>query len=143
MRSPNGTLIINSPLIGNDNASITLNGATALSANITTNNQPIAIQGNVTLGSNPITLSTGDAPITLTGFVNGNQPLTLNSGIENITISDAIGSVNPVGDLTANSSGITTFGGPISAGSLTTNVGGTTNSMGMLPPRGCRASVWR
>ncbi len=109
-----------------------------------TTNQPIAIQGNVTLSSptSPIIFKTGNAPITLTGLVDGNLPLTLNSGTGNVSITGAIGSVNPIADLTVNSTGITTFGGPISAASLTTNAGGTTQLNGNVTTTGAAGQVY-
>lgn len=55
IRSPSGSIIVNNPIIGD---SVTLQGTTALNANITTANQDIVINGNTTLG-NPVTLNTG------------------------------------------------------------------------------------
>ncbi len=111
-------------------------------------NQPIAIQGNVTLltpnipwtpwpaGTPPINLWTKNAPITVTGLVDGNQPLTLDSGTGDITITGAIGSVTPIGDLTVNSTGITTFGGPISAPGRNISISGASITTGDLNASG-------
>jgi filamentous hemagglutinin family protein len=141
VRSPNGTINVNSPLEAVGTASITLQGATTLNSNLTTVNQPIAIQGDVTLG-NPITLTSGNGAITLTGLVNGTQSLTLDAGIGNISITGEIGGVTPVGDLTVNSTGITQFGGPINAESLTTNAGGTTQLTGDVTTTGATGQVY-
>ncbi|AFY82461.1 CHAT domain-containing protein [Oscillatoria acuminata] len=142
VRSPNGAITVNTPLEAIDTASITLQGATTLNSDITTVNQPIAIQGDVTLGLNPIILTSGNGPINLTGQVNGNQSLTLDAGVGEISITGAIGGVNPVGDLTANSTGITQFGGPINAASLTTNAGGTTQLNGDVTTTGATGQVY-
>ncbi len=142
VRSPNGTINVNSPLEAVGIASITLQGATTLNSNLTTVNQPIAIQGDVTLGGNPVTLTSGDGAITLTGLVNGTQSLTLDAGIGEISITGEIGGVTPIGDLTVNSTGITSFGGPINAASLTTNAGGTTQLNGDVTTTGATGQVY-
>ncbi|MBO0348774.1 filamentous hemagglutinin N-terminal domain-containing protein, partial [Phormidium pseudopriestleyi FRX01] len=142
VRSPNGAINVNSPIEAVDIGSITLQGATTLNSNLTTVNQPIAIQGDVTLGLNPVILTSGDGEITLTGQVNGNQSLTLDAGIGEISITGEIGGVTPIGDLTANSTGITQFGGPINATSLTTNAGGTTQLNGNVTTTGAVGQVY-
>ncbi|MCT7965817.1 CHAT domain-containing protein [Laspinema sp. D1] len=142
VRSPNGSITVNSPIQAGDTASITLVGATTLNSNLTTVNQPIAIQGDVTLGNNPIILNSGNGPITLTGLVNGTQSLTLDAGIGDISITGAIGGVTPLGDLTVNSTGITQFGGPINAASLTTDAGGTTQLNGNVTTTGAMGQVY-
>ncbi|MCT7958605.1 CHAT domain-containing protein [Laspinema sp. D3] len=143
VRSPNGTITVNSPIEAVGEGSITLIGPTTLNSDLTTVNQAIAIQGDVTLGFNPImegnvilgfnpiTLTSGNGPITLTGLVNGNQSLILDAGMGNISITGAIGGVNnPIRDVMVKSTGITEFGGPINAASLTTDAGGTTQLTG-------------
>ncbi|MCT7981309.1 CHAT domain-containing protein [Laspinema olomoucense] len=142
VRSPNGTITVDSPIEAIDNGSITLVGATTLNSDLTTVNQPIAIQGDVILGLNPITLTSGDGPITLTGEVNGNQSLILDAGIGDISINGAIGGVTPIADLSANSTGTTSFGGSINAASVTTDAGGTTQLNGDVTTTGEMGQVY-
>ncbi|NJS09464.1 MAG: CHAT domain-containing protein [Microcoleus sp. CSU_2_2] len=61
----------------------------------------------------------------LDGTTAGSQNLILNAGTGNIAFSGAIGGSTSVGNLTANSTGSTLFNG-VSAASLITNAGGTT-----------------
>jgi hypothetical protein len=68
IQAPDGSITVNGTGIrGQDNASITLKGATTLNANLTTNNQAIAIAGNVISSSSNVAITTGTGNITLTG----------------------------------------------------------------------------
>jgi len=114
IQAPLGSITVNGELIGQNNASITLKGATTLNANITTANQAIAINGNTTLG-NSVTLNTGTngGNINLNGTVNGNQSLTLSAGNGIIDFGDAVGTDTPIGNLTINSASSVTLNGNI------------------------------
>ncbi len=128
IRSPQGegAIIVNGDISGTDNASVTLLGETKLNANITTNDN-ITINGDTNLSA-AVTLNTGmgGGNIRLNGKVDGNQNLILETGTGEIRVTGAIGSMNPVGDLTANSTDTTRFDSTITATNLTTNAGGTT-----------------
>jgi hypothetical protein len=94
IQAPDGLIRVNGTgIVGQDNASITLKGATILNAGLTTNNQDITINGNTTL-RNSVTLNTGSrgGNISLNGTVNGNQSLTLKAQGGNITVDGAVGS---------------------------------------------------
>lgn len=103
LQSPFSSIIANGTITGTDNASVTLQGTTALNADIITANQNIDINGNTTLG-NAIALNTGTgSDINFTGTVDGNQSLTLNAGTGSISFNGAIGDHQALGDLTINS----------------------------------------
>jgi len=131
-------IAVNGQITGIDNASITLNGATTLNGNITTANQAIAINGNTTLLDNPVTLNTGSGGgnISLNGTLNGKQNLTLSAGVGNISLMGEVGSSQPLGDLVANSTGLTLFNASVKAASVTTNAGGTTQLNGNVTTTG-------
>ena len=155
LRSPLGSITLQGSLVGGDNASVTLNGATTLDeriiqeevgtstirAGITTAGQDITINGNTTLG-NAATLDTGTASgnILLNGTVNGNAALTLNAGRQ-VTLGGAIGNTTPLtaltvtGNTTLNSGTVTTTGAqtynsPIVLGRNTTLTGSTISTNG-------------
>ncbi|MBE9180640.1 CHAT domain-containing protein [Oculatella sp. LEGE 06141] len=132
VRSPNGTINVQGSLIGTDNASITLNGATTfsnqvidddpdippttLNAGITTAGQPIQINGNTTL-NNDTTLNTGAAiggNIILNGTVNGTATLALNAGTGQVNLNGAVGNAVPLQSLTVNGAA------NLNSGSITT-----------------------
>jgi CHAT domain-containing protein len=127
-------------LVGQDNASITLKGATTLNAGLTTNNEDITINGNTTLG-NSVTLNTGSARgnIRLNGTVNGNQSLTLKAQGGNITVDGAVGSSIALGNLVAKSAGTTLFNGTVNAASLSTDADGTTQLNGNVTTTGVQS----
>jgi len=132
IQAPNGSITVNGTgLVGQDNASITLKGATTLNAGLTTNNQDITINGNTTLG-NSVTLNTdsGGGNIRLNGTVDGNQSLTLKAHGGNITVDGAVGSSTALGNLVAKSPGTTLFNGTVNAASLSTDADGTTQLNG-------------
>jgi filamentous hemagglutinin family protein len=137
IQAPLGSITVNWELIGQNNASITLNGATTLNANITTANEAIAINGNTTLG-NAVTLDTGSngGNISLNGTLNGNQNLTLSAGEGTINFGDALGTDTPIGNLTINSASSVTLNGTVRAASLTTDAGGTTELNGNVTTTG-------
>ncbi|MFW5763823.1 MAG: CHAT domain-containing protein, partial [Coleofasciculus sp.] len=121
----NDGITVESSVIFKDN--LTLEGATDLKSGITTTNDNITINGDTNLSA-AVTLSTGmgGGNIRLNGKVDGNQNLILETGTGEIRVTGAIGSMNPVGDLTANSTDTTRFDSTIAATNLTTNAGGTT-----------------
>ncbi|HBL59912.1 MAG TPA: hypothetical protein DDZ80_15970, partial [Cyanobacteria bacterium UBA8803] len=123
------SISVDGTLSGKGNATVTLQGSTTLNAGISTENQAIAINGNVTLG-NPIFLDTGTGDINFNGTVNGSQNLTLNAGTGNIKIDGAVGNSIALGTLTANSSGMTRFNDIVQAASLKTDAGGETQLNG-------------
>ncbi|MEK0189665.1 hypothetical protein, partial [Microcoleus anatoxicus] len=96
-------------------------GTTLLNGNVTTTTSQIYADA-VTIANNP-TL-TGSA-ITFNDTVNGNSNLTVNGGTGNVTFTGAVGKSTALGNVTANTSGTTTFNA-VTANSLTTNTGGTT-----------------
>jgi CHAT domain-containing protein len=140
IQSPQGNIIVDSQITGISNASITLDSSlnsTILNANITTNNQDINISANVVLGNNiELNTGTGVGNIAFGGTVNGNNDLTLNSGAGNITFNDSVGNINQLGNILANSNGITRFNSSVTAASLTTDVGGTTEINGDITTGG-------
>ncbi|NJR20691.1 MAG: CHAT domain-containing protein [Richelia sp. CSU_2_1] len=115
-------------------ASLTTNagGTTQLKGNINTAGSQ-NYSDAVVIANNPIL--TG-SEISFRNTVGGSSNLTLDSGTGNITFSGTVGGSNPLGDLTANSSGTTAFNSNVSAASLTTNVGGTTQLNGNVNTAG-------
>ncbi|WP_413160311.1 CHAT domain-containing protein [Capilliphycus salinus ALCB114379] len=136
LQSPEGSINIGGIITGREDASITLNANLInLSEAITTDNQNITIQGNeINLNGNTTldTDNTGGGDISINGNVNGNSDLTLTTGTGNISFSGTIGETQPVGNITANSSGITEFSGTVNANSLTTDAGGSTQLNGNI-----------
>ncbi|MEG4916428.1 two-partner secretion domain-containing protein, partial [Microcoleus sp. B7-D4] len=102
------------------------NGTTQVKGNVTTTGSQT--YGNaVTIANNPI-LSGSD--ITFNNTVDGTSDLTVNGGTGNVTFNGAVGVVTPIGNLTANSTGITAFNQTVNAASLTTDAEGTTQLNG-------------
>ncbi|HLO51167.1 MAG TPA: CHAT domain-containing protein [Kamptonema sp.] len=131
-----GTITLNSPITGNNNAAITLSSNTTnLNADISTSNQNITINGN-TLLTNNVTLNT-NGNILLNGPIDGNNNLTANAGTGNITFGGAVGSSMPLVNITANSTGLTTFNA-VNSASVTTNAGGTTQLNGNVTTTGAQ-----
>ncbi len=104
-------------------ASVTTNagGTTQLNSNVTTTGAQ-TYNDAVTIANNPILTGNG---ITFNSTLDGNSDITANAGTSNLSFNGAIGSVTPLQNITANSTGTTTFNAVTSA-SLTTNAGGTT-----------------
>ncbi|NES21059.1 MAG: filamentous hemagglutinin N-terminal domain-containing protein, partial [Symploca sp. SIO3E6] len=128
IQSPNGSIGVNGAIAGTDNASVTLDGDTvALSADITTENQFIEINGATTIDNDTtIDTGTGDGDITFNDTVDGPANLSAIAGEGNINFNDAVGNTTPLGALTANSTGTTRFANTVNAASLTTDAGGST-----------------
>ncbi len=127
-----GSITVNEGITGRGDTSVTLKGPTTLNNNITTNEQNITIDGNVSLGNNAI-LSTGTGGggnITLNGKVDDNRDLTLTAGTGNITINGAVGTDRAVGNITANSNSTTRFNNTVNATNLTTDAAGITELNG-------------
>ncbi|MCL1472804.1 filamentous hemagglutinin N-terminal domain-containing protein, partial [Argonema antarcticum] len=99
IRSQSGAIAVNGPIIGTDNASITLDSdTTTLNAGISTTGENITVGRSVLLG-NDVTLSTGKGDITFNGTVNGNNQLTLNVGNGNVRFNAAVGAQTPLSNL--------------------------------------------
>ncbi|MDJ0745970.1 MAG: CHAT domain-containing protein [Xenococcaceae cyanobacterium MO_167.B27] len=142
LTTPSGTIQVNGQITGTDNASVTLDSSqTNLNSGITTEGDAITINSDVTLQNNVAlsTISNQEAgeDININGSVNGANNLTLDAGSGNINIQGTMGTTeNPLGDLQANSTGTTNFGGAINAASVTTNEGGTTTLNGNVTTTG-------
>ncbi|WP_293360681.1 filamentous hemagglutinin N-terminal domain-containing protein, partial [Microcoleus sp. CAWBG24] len=125
--APLGNIIVNSGGTATFNAvtatSFTTNagGKTELNGNVTTTGAQ-TYGDAVTIANNPILAGTG---VTFKDTVNGSSNLTVNGGSGNITFSGAVGTLSAIGNLTANSTGITTFN-TVSSASITTNAVGAT-----------------
>lgn len=140
--TPLGSLFVNSTDATRFNSTVnaaSLNtnasGTTQLSGNVTTTTSQI-YNGAVNF-TNAIQLTSTNSDIIFNSSLNGNQALTLNSGTGNITFGGNVGSsVSPLGDLTANSTGITRFNSIVNATNLTTNAGGTTELNGNITTSG-------
>ncbi|MEG5066327.1 filamentous hemagglutinin N-terminal domain-containing protein, partial [Microcoleus sp. B3-A4] len=110
-------------------------------ANITTNEQNITFTGNVSVAPNTnVNLNTGPkaGDINFEGTVDGGGNLSLKTGSGNINFKGDAGKTTPLGNLTANSSGTTTFNQTVNAASLTTDVGGTTTLKGNVTTTGAQ-----
>jgi len=107
-------------------ASLTTNvgGTTELNGNITTTGSQTYNDAVNLIGT--VQLNTTNNVIAFNNTINGTQDLTLNSGTGNLTFNSAIGNSSTLGNITANSSGITRFNSTVNAANLTTDTGGTT-----------------
>ncbi|WP_427160122.1 CHAT domain-containing protein [Aliinostoc sp. HNIBRCY26] len=93
-------------------------------------NQPVTLIGSVQLNS-------ADGNVRADTTINGNHALTVDAGQGNITFRSPIGTPTAnVGDIRANSTGITDFKQPVYAASLTTDAGGTTQLNGDVTTTG-------
>lgn len=86
-----------------------------------------------------ITITSNNNAISFGNTVDGNYNLTLNSGSGDISFQDAIGKSNPLLQLIANSSGITSFKGDANAESLTTDAAGSSQLGGNINTTGAIA----
>ena len=132
---------------GDGSISLLADETVTLNGDITTESQPIEINGNVILETsfvgeeidNNININTtageevDGADITIDGTINNsNDPdsftndLTLTAGTGDINITGAIGDTNPIGFIDANSSNTTNFGSSVTADSLSTDADGIT-----------------
>jgi CHAT domain-containing protein len=102
IQSPGGTMVVNGFLTGVDNASYELTAANiTLNADITTPDQNIVLNGNVTLAKD-VELNTRErAPgdIIINGNVDGNHSLILSTGSGAITTKGTIGGTVPLTNL--------------------------------------------
>ncbi|MBD0334678.1 MAG: CHAT domain-containing protein [Cyanobacteria bacterium Co-bin13] len=120
LRSPNGSISLNNSVTTKDNGSLTLQGPTALTADITSGNRPLTFDSPLTIGKS-ITLNAGTSAI---AFNN-----TVSAGINDLTlVADEIDFAGPVsgsGNLTlqAQNRSRITVGGSINDAdlNLTTN----------------------
>src|SRR6476661_6373860 len=135
-----GTIAVNpqQSISGTDNASITLNATTNnLSGNITTQSQNITINGNTLVGDS-VLVSNGNSAvgnILFNNNIDGSGNLILETGTGKIEVKGLIGNTTPLGNLTVNSAGSTTFN-TVKATSFTTNAGGTTELKGDVTTTG-------
>ncbi|AFZ27026.1 hypothetical protein Cylst_4975 [Cylindrospermum stagnale PCC 7417] len=97
IQSPAG-INVNGSITGTDNASVTLNGSTALKANIITANQNINFLNKVSLGENA-TLNSNGGKINFDNTVDGAKDLTLNSGSGNISFNGDVGGTSALNKL--------------------------------------------
>ncbi|MEG5102615.1 two-partner secretion domain-containing protein, partial [Microcoleus sp. AT13-A5] len=103
-----------------------IGGTTQVKGNVTTTGSQ-TYGDAVTVANNPIISGSG---VTFNNTVDGSSDLTLNGGTGNVTFNGAVGSLSAIGNLTANSTGITAFNQTVNAASLTTDAGGTTQVKG-------------
>ncbi|MGF1491069.1 MAG: CHAT domain-containing protein [Microcoleaceae cyanobacterium] len=105
----------------------------------------LTFNGDVQLTQLSTTFTTADSgesggEINFNGTVNGTSntgnSLTLESGTSDIQFNQAVGNLIPLGDLTINSSGTTTFNGGVNSNSLSTNPGGLTQLAGDVTTAG-------
>ena len=97
-------------------------GTTEINANITTT-ETQNYGDAVAIANNPILTGNG---VTFNSTLDGNSDLTVNSSLGNASFNDAVGGNIPLGNLTVNSSGVTSFASTVNAESVTTDAGGTT-----------------
>ncbi|MCS6813092.1 MAG: hypothetical protein NZ772_05905, partial [Cyanobacteria bacterium] len=110
-------------------------GGNVSTAGNITNATSITFTQATTLTGN-VTLTTSNGAITFANTVDGNAALSLNAGAGNITIAGAVGSSQALGDLQANSTGVTRFNASVQASSLSTNAGGSTELNGNVTTTG-------
>lgn len=111
-----GSVTVNAAMVGNDNASILIDGpdaTTTLNAGITTNGTNITIDDSVIVGAD-VTLSTQGgvgAPkggnISIAGTTNGANSLTLDAGLGSVLLEGIVGGSTPLASLTATGASIT------------------------------------
>ncbi|MBD1926238.1 CHAT domain-containing protein [Trichocoleus sp. FACHB-90] len=108
IQAANGSITVDGAITGIDDASITLNGATTLNADIITADQNITINNDVLLGNNVFlnTGSLGGGDIKIIGTINGAQNLNIIAGSGDVNIND-IGGTAALSSLTINGNNIT------------------------------------
>ncbi|MBD2177938.1 CHAT domain-containing protein [Pseudanabaena sp. FACHB-1998] len=135
----------NAGAIAFGNGNITINGSSinVSSVNGTVPNLNFAFPVILNSPNLTITATTGGAnggvsfANTLSGTTAGVNNLTIDAGTGNLTFSGAVGSnAVPLGNLIANSTGLTRFSNTVSAASLTTNAGGSTEVNGNITTLG-------
>ncbi|MCT7972646.1 CHAT domain-containing protein [Laspinema olomoucense] len=161
-----GAITLNSPTgnitLGGINSSTTAADSTTTAGTVTLN----AVSGEITLyndinssattGSGLDIIFTGDVTLAQSVLLNaggstasgnirfdqsvnsttGSESLTAVAGSGNVTFSAAVGDINPIGDLTVNSTGMTQFGGTVNAQTLTLDAGGTSTIAGNITTTG-------
>jgi CHAT domain-containing protein len=108
-------------------------GTTELNGNITTTGAVTFNDAVILTGATQ--LNSVNTAIAFNSSVNGNQNLIVNSGEGDISFNDDVGNITPIGNLTANSSGVTRFN-RVNAASLTTDATGTTQLNGNIATTG-------
>ncbi|MBD2544249.1 CHAT domain-containing protein [Planktothricoides sp. FACHB-1370] len=102
IQSGTGQVTVNGTITAIDNATVNFNTSNLfLNAGISTNNQTIAIAGDMIL-NNDLTLDTGAGAgdIIFTGTINGNRTLTLNAGTGRVSFGGILGNLTPLNRLT-------------------------------------------
>jgi hypothetical protein len=122
LQSGNAIDVSGSSITGQGNASVSLSAPTILSPNITTANQNISLNGNVTLANTSIldTGTSGGGNINITGTVNGTTPGTqdfiLRAGTGTINFQSALGNTTEIGNLLIENASNTTLNGNVTTG---------------------------
>ncbi|OCR00767.1 hypothetical protein BCD67_23830 [Oscillatoriales cyanobacterium USR001] len=118
------------------NGNVNTSGAAGSGNNISFQSPVILTQPTTTLTTSGTT-SSGHVNFnsTLNGTTANNQDLTINVGGGNVTFAGAIGSATPLGNITVNSTGTTTFNN-VNSVNVTTDAGGTTQLNGNVTTTG-------
>ncbi|MBD2151806.1 CHAT domain-containing protein [Pseudanabaena sp. FACHB-1277] len=118
--NPLGTVTTNAATTTIGNTTFNATQLAVTSTNVTNINGNIGTTGSqtytgaVNLANNPTLTGQG---IAFDGIVNGaNQNLTVNGGISNIEFKAAVGTTNPLGNITTTTTGLTDFKNTINAG---------------------------
>src|ERR687886_586103 len=106
-------------------------GTTQLKGPVTTTG-PQTYGDAVTIANSPIL---SGSKITFNNTVDGSSDLTVNGSSGNVTFNGAVGKTTALGNITANSTGTTTFN-TVNAASITTDAGGTTQLNGNVTTTG-------
>jgi hypothetical protein len=111
---------------------IDTSSATGIGGQITFESPVVLSQPTITLTTSGTT-SSGNVAFNknLDGTTANNESLLVNAGAGNITFNGAVGNTNALGNITANSTGITAFNQTVNAASLTTDMVAQINSMTM------------
>ena len=107
---------------------LSISGTTTINTDTITSAGTQTYTGAVTLGADT-TLTTTDSAVLFSSTVDstgGARDLTVAAGTGNITLTGAVGAGSSLDVVALNSTGTTTLSAAFTAGSLTTNAGGTT-----------------
>jgi fibronectin-binding autotransporter adhesin len=108
--------------------STALNGGTITTSGTQTYNNAVTLGADTTLNTTDSLVSFALAAATVNRDATAARALTINSGLGGITFAGIVGAgVNgPLGAMTLNSSGTTTFAAAVNAANVVTDAGGTT-----------------
>jgi filamentous hemagglutinin family protein len=117
-----GTTNINAPIVGNDNASLNVTATNInLNANLSSNGQAIALNGNTRLITNP-TISSTNGNISTNGTIDSqagtNLSLALNAGTGNLNLNGAVGNSDRLSNIDLSAANISISGGINTVNSL-------------------------